>query len=64
MVADSMEVDFTEAAGMAAIGRREEEMTDDRSQIANGASDGPSEIAEKYSAQPANSGEVDRRTIL
>ena len=28
MVADSMEVDFTEAAGMAAIGRREEEMTD------------------------------------
>jgi hypothetical protein len=26
----SMEVDFTEAARMAAIGRREEEMTDDK----------------------------------
>ena len=43
----SMEADFMEAAGtaVAATGRREEEMTDDRSQIANGASDGPAEIA-------------------
>ena len=35
--ADSMAVGFTEAVGtaVAATGRREEEMTDDRSQIAN-----------------------------
>jgi hypothetical protein len=32
---------------VAATGRREEEMTEDKSQIANGASDGPAEIAEK-----------------
>jgi hypothetical protein len=35
MVADSMEVDFTEAAGMAAIGRREEELTDSRESRSN-----------------------------
>jgi hypothetical protein len=35
MVADSMEVDFTEAAGMAAIGRRQEEMTDSRESRSN-----------------------------
>jgi len=51
MEADFTAADFMEAAGtaVAATGRREEEMTDDRSQIANGASDGPAEIAEKRS---------------
>jgi hypothetical protein len=44
----SMEADFTAAAAtpVEATGRREEEMTDDKTQIANGASDGPAEIAE------------------
>jgi hypothetical protein len=43
MEADFTAVDFAEAAGtpVAATGRREEEMTDDKSQIANGSSDGP-----------------------
>jgi hypothetical protein len=51
MEADFTAADFMEAAGtaVAATGRREEEMTDDRSQIANGASDGLAEIAEKRS---------------
>ena len=43
MEADFTAVDFAEAAGApaAATGGREEEMTDDKSQIANGSSDGP-----------------------
>ena len=41
MVVDFMGADFTEAAGTAVVatGRREEEMSDDKSHIANGAPD-------------------------